>query len=279
MIVEVNSNASVALEKPTFVRRGELLRAVVQWINAAILSRLGLRLTALSRRTRNFTSFFSHLEKLGFRPKNVIDVGVEWGTQDLYEAFPDAKFYVVEPLPEFESAIRQLAASYKVEYVIAAAGPRNGAITGHSHPRPKRESMRHRPSIMRRDVRAVTLDEHFGDCINGPCLLKVDADGNELGVLDGAERVLALSDVVILETRTTEYVDDLLEFSGVVKYMNDRGFRLFEVLNGGYRSLRGASKLLELWFFPAPRRRRHACGATLLFISCAIHSELTLGGL
>jgi hypothetical protein len=160
-----------------------------------------------------------------------------------------------------------------MEYVIAAAGPREGAVAVHSRPDPKRAPIPHRLSVVRRDVQAVTLDEHFGDRIDGPCLLKVDVDGNELGVLNGAERVLALSDVVILETRTTEYIDDLLKFSGVVKYMNDRGFRLYDVLDRGHRSLRGASKLLELWFFPAPRRRNHASGATLLFISCAAHSN------
>jgi len=60
----------------------------------------GVKLVNSGRPTRNFAEFFSQLKKLQFIPGTIIDVGVAWGTPDLYEAFPASKFYLVEPLKD-----------------------------------------------------------------------------------------------------------------------------------------------------------------------------------
>ena len=89
------------MTKPASVRAREFLRVAVQKLNDHVLAHLGVRLVNSGRPTRNFAEFFSHLKKLQFIPGTVIDVGVAWGTPDLYEAFPASKFYLVEPLKEF----------------------------------------------------------------------------------------------------------------------------------------------------------------------------------
>lgn len=236
--------------KPPALRKSELFKIAAQKLNDLLLSRMGLRLTSAGRPTRNFVEFFRHLKKLGFVPRTVFDIGVAYGTDDLYRAFPQAHYYLVEPVSEFEPVIRNLALQYKMEYVIAAAGSEPGQIEINIHSDPRRTSSLQRPSVTRRSVPVVTLDNQFGQEIIQPCLLKVDTEGHELGVLDGAERVLRSSDVVILETRLIAYVDGMPEFSGVVSYMHDKGFRLYDVLDGGYRPLDGALELLDLVFIP-----------------------------
>src|SRR5262245_52875429 len=49
----------------------------------------------------NMAEALRHLKERGFTPRTVIDVGVARGTDDLYEAFPDAKHLLIEPLGEF----------------------------------------------------------------------------------------------------------------------------------------------------------------------------------
>ena len=51
--------------------------------------------------TRDFKRFFEHVKKNGFNPKTVIDAGAAKGTPSLHQAFPDAYFYLFEPVQEF----------------------------------------------------------------------------------------------------------------------------------------------------------------------------------
>src|SRR5947199_5134856 len=56
----------------------------------------------------------------------VFDVGVGWGTPELYEAFPQARHILVEPLVEYEPAIQQILDRYDADWVRAAAGAEAG---------------------------------------------------------------------------------------------------------------------------------------------------------
>jgi len=70
----------------------------------------------------------SYLSRLG-HPNTVFDVGVGFGTYELYRAFPKAKFVLIEPLKDYEPAITDIAAKYDSLVVYAAAGDRVGAAT------------------------------------------------------------------------------------------------------------------------------------------------------
>src|SRR3954449_6529991 len=66
----------------------------------------------------------AHVKRLGFAPATVIDVGVAYGTPELYDAFPDARFLLVDPLEEYAPAIDGIVARLRsAEWVRAAAGP------------------------------------------------------------------------------------------------------------------------------------------------------------
>jgi hypothetical protein len=71
------------------------------------------------------------LRKPGFTPATLIDVGVAYGTGQLYEAFPEAYLVLVEPLAEFESNLKRIVAERTGEYVQAAAGSSNGSAQLH----------------------------------------------------------------------------------------------------------------------------------------------------
>src|SRR5450755_65676 len=100
------------MHKPATVKAREVIKRTVQTLNDNVLVHLGVRLVNSNRPTRNFKEFFSHLKTLGFTPKSVIDIGVAWGTPDLYEAFPASKFYLIEPLKEFEPELKRLTTTY-----------------------------------------------------------------------------------------------------------------------------------------------------------------------
>jgi len=179
----------------------------------------------------------------------VIDIGVAWGTPDLYEAFPDSKFYLVEPLKEFEPVLKRLKSAYDVEYVLAAAGAAQGEVTLNVHADPRQTSSLFRAAVDHRVVPVLTLDNMFADReMLPPVLLKIDTEGQELLVLQGAVDTVRKIDLVILETRLISYVDGLPEFGDVMEYMTRENFSLYDILDGGYRPLDRALEIVDLVF-------------------------------
>ena len=51
-----------------------------------------------------------HLRRAGIAPATVIDVGAANGTRALYEAYPDARLVLIEPLVEHEPDLQRLTA-------------------------------------------------------------------------------------------------------------------------------------------------------------------------
>ncbi len=77
------------------------------------LRKCGYQITRVKRRTefqRGFNQ--SYLSRI-CQPRTVIDVGVGYGTPALYQAYPTAKFVLVEPLRDYEAAINQIARQYE----------------------------------------------------------------------------------------------------------------------------------------------------------------------
>lgn len=62
--------------------------------------------------------------------------------------------------------------------------------------------------------------------VDSPALLKVDVQGFELPVLQGAERSLRLFDQILVEASFTELYEGQALFPEVARYIEERGFRL-----------------------------------------------------
>lgn len=88
-----------------------------------ILRPFGVRLQRTNVPTPTFSDFFEHLKKMGFEARTVIDVGVAYGTPQIYRAFPGADYVLVEPLEEFRPILESLKRTLKAHCVPAAAGP------------------------------------------------------------------------------------------------------------------------------------------------------------
>jgi FkbM family methyltransferase len=255
------------MSKPTVVRARELLKTAVQKLNDGVLVHMGVKLVNSGRPTRNFAEFFSHLNKLQFAPGTVIDVGVAYGTPDLYEAFPTSKFYLVEPLREFEPDLERLKSTYDTEYVLAAAGAAQGEVTLNIHADPRQTTSLARAAVDHRVVPVVTVDQVVaGRDLRTPVMLKIDTEGQELSVLRGAAETLPKVDLVILETRLISYVDGLPEIADIMEHMTGQGFSLYDILDGGYRPLDNALEIVDLVFTrndsPLRADRRHTSVGT-----------------
>jgi FkbM family methyltransferase len=178
-----------------------------------------------------------HVAARGYRPATVIDVGVAWGTEDLYEAFPRAKHLLIEAIAEFEPKIREVVAGYDHELVLAAAGAAAGELTIHVQPQMSWSSM-FRPlpefpaNSKPRQVPTVRIDELCKEKgLRGPYLLKVDVEGAELEVMAGATGILAETDVVVLEVAFPEEYQNVPTFAEIIRRMDELGYAVYDMFD------------------------------------------------
>ena len=82
---------------------------------------------------RDFGLFFKHLKSLGFDFRTVIDVGIAFGTSPIYDAFPRARYFLIEPVAECLPVLERLKQRLNAEYFLVAAGAENGEVTFNVH--------------------------------------------------------------------------------------------------------------------------------------------------
>ena len=192
----------------------------------------------------------------GLRPKTVIDVGVAYGTQALYELFPNARHILIEPLEEFAPHLDNLVTKLnnKAEYIIAAATSTPGNIFINVHPdlvgsSAYKEEEDSNVNGFERIVPAVTLDNVCRDRkTSGPYVIKIDTQGSELDVLMGAEIVLRDTELVILEVSFFEFFKGGPQIYDYITFMKERGFVAYDVFDLQYRLLDGAMSQCDIAF-------------------------------
>ena len=180
---------------------------------------------------------------LGFSPATVIDVGVAYGTNELYSRFPDARHLLIEPLEEYEPHLKAICSQYNLEYVLGAAGASPGNMETVVSPDLMASSLLWSEGEKRK-VPIVTLDDI---CIRlnltGSYLIKVDVQGAELYVLDGASAILEETEVIILEVSFFRFSIGFPEFFNVIDYMK----------NGGSSITKYSAVITDHWIWREPR--------------------------
>ncbi len=136
--------------------------------------------------------------------KNIIDVGVEKGTNFLIKKFPKANFLLIEANSSFyEYLENNFLKKYKGKLFKIAAGHKSqqkffyqsGPISSFF----KRDNFKFKKKKL---VKIKTLDKILlKEKISKKTLLKIDCEGGELDVLKGATKTLKKINYVIIELR------------------------------------------------------------------------------
>jgi FkbM family methyltransferase len=196
-------------------------RKAANWVKGQ-LARRGYELSGRGGPRRTGEAVLTHVKRLGLEPATVVDVGVAWGTPELYDAFPGARFLLVEPLADYTEALDQIKARLDADYVLAAAGAEPGTITMNVHRAPPLSSTLghwkgHDDGGEPREVPVVRVDDLVEERgLTGPFVIKVDVEGAELRVLDGAPRTLEQAELVLLEVNLFQFLPGQPELHDVV---------------------------------------------------------------
>lgn len=237
---------------------------MIERIVAGILSRLqrvtGKKHDAQWDAGRTFWDT-AYLARHHFSPRTLIDVGAAGGSpfytmHSLYDAYPDAYLVLIEPLVEYEGAIRDILSRRAGTHFSTAVGDEPGSqlISIHSQwiersAIPKRtwlEDDGHFDST--RTIPVTTLDalqrEHR---FEPPFGLKIDVEGWEDRVIKGAENVLRDTEFVIAEVSVADRFVDGYSFAEFIALMDERGFSACDFLDIG-RAVDSTVTFVDLLF-------------------------------
>jgi FkbM family methyltransferase len=198
---------------------------------------------------------YALLRDLGFRPETVVDVGGASGTPELYGAFPDSDFLLIEPLHAFEPTLVSILERYRGAYVLAAAGPVPGEVAFNVHSNHLggsslyKETMGAEADGHEVSVPMVRIDDVLDErSLGGPYLIKIDVQGAELAALDGAQRALLDAEAIVLEVSLFEFMKGGPQLFDVVSYMKDRDFVAYDIVLGWNRPLDNALGQVDIVF-------------------------------
>lgn len=217
----------------------------------------------------------AHLQSFGLAPDVVFDVGVDMGTPFLYQAFPDARFALIDPRAESRAALTGPDAPKNAQFFETALGSAPATLTLNIPHSDKGEqgamaSLRQRTDTMAekfnrietRSVDVTTLD-HIAATFKGRVGLKIDTEGYEDEVLSGATETLLRTDFVILELSLVQRFAGIAPPSHLINRLAAAGLEFRDVLRmtgdgrGG-----GAPRLMDIlftrWRPHAPAPQNHA---------------------
>jgi len=179
-------------------------------------------------------------------PLVVVDVGARWGVGERWRRF-GPRVRVVGFDPDEEECARLAATEPDdgmVTYVAAALAAQAGAKTLHTTVEPACSSLyppieelvvrRPELGVIRpagtKQVRLETLDGWLATSdIEGVDVLKLDTQGSELGVLEGAEQALESVRLLEIEVEFNELYSGQPLFGDVDRFLRDRGFVLWRL--------------------------------------------------
>ncbi|MCR8724050.1 FkbM family methyltransferase [Frigidibacter sp. ROC022] len=182
-----------------------------------------------------------YMRRFGFSPDIVVDVGVYDGTGWLYRAFEGAQFLLIDPLSESAELVAPIAPPGH-EFLAVALGSEDGemdlTVTHKANGGGGNLSGFHRRVdgsrnwsswTEQRRVPVRRLDEIMADR-PGSVGLKIDTEGHEAEVLDGAGETLRRCVFVVAEVSVSRRFAETPLPSALIARLAEAGLELRDVL-------------------------------------------------
>ena len=194
----------------------------------------------------NTYEMISQIDKLGIKPKTFIDVGANRGmlSKTVNYFYPESNIYAFEPIKNCYDELQ------KLEEVINNLKSFNCALSNYSGTAEFNESIADYSSSLLKmakkhkeafpytsetsvyNVDVYPLDYFFNKIeLRSPTVLKLDVQGTELKVIQGAEKILNSVDYILCEMSLVELYEGQPLSTEVINYMSSKGFNLVDILD------------------------------------------------
>jgi FkbM family methyltransferase len=174
------------------------------------------------------------LKQKGFNPKTILDIGANVGdwTYDILKIYPTAEVLLFEANPNCELQLKLRYPNNKIfigllgneekKDVSFFINPKNNKCTGCSM---MKELTYHYKNANEIKLDMYKLDNLVQQKVD---LIKIDVQGAEKLVLEGAETILQNTDFIIMETNVLQYNEGSPLLSEMVLFMDKKGFQIYD---------------------------------------------------
>lgn len=202
-------------------------------------SHLNLLLDNINIHLQNYSPYY-------INAKTVIDIGASFGTFSLMVNYlnPKAQIYSFEPSSESFSLLKKNCSGIKnIEIINKAAGDIDKKVNFfHDDVYPEGSQIRQSSNNSSYVVDQISLDVFItSKKLKKISLLKIDTEGYELQVLNGAKKALSITEYLIIEIN----IEKLSHLVDVLKYLNKYNFNLInlDVMNYDQKHIREIGSL------------------------------------
>ena len=187
----------------------------------------------------------------GFSPRLVVDIGAYKGdwSKKAKSIWPQCRIVMVEPNLEQEDHLRTVAAQLNATLYTDLLGPEDGRpvkfhiMASGSSVYPERSDVPRRTET-RHLVTLNSILQEDGEID----LLKIDAQGYEMAILSGGDRVLPRVHAVLLEIALIQVNEGCPVLHEVLSFMHERDFVAYEILELHRRPLDRALLQVDVFF-------------------------------
>ncbi|KAB2880961.1 FkbM family methyltransferase [bacterium] len=190
-----------------------------------------------------------HVKKVGINPQSILDIGANTGmfSKTAHFLFPDALILAFEPLKSCFLKLIELEKNIKeLECFNVAVGAKNEKTVIHRSEYHYSSSLLEMENLHKEafpytagesleEIQTVCLDDVLAErVLKRPLLIKIDVQGYEKYVLEGAEKTLLISDHILCEMSFRSLYKGQALFDDINDYLRDKGF----IFRGPYDSLK-----------------------------------------
>ncbi len=201
--------------------------------------------------------FFRLLQRHGFAPKCVLDVGANHGrwTREALRYFPQAEFVLVEPQAQLAGSIQDLVTNgCRLRWVTAGVADRAGELPLTIAPDDHSSNFGMTPeAAAAHGYRQVTVAVRTIDEILAtlgapvPDMVKIDAEGFDLKALAGAASLMGKTDIFFVEAAVCATgIENTM--AAVIGRMAEYGYKMIDVTDLNRSPKHGVLWLCELAF-------------------------------
>ena len=189
---------------------------------------------------------FTRLEILkykGFNPKFIVDVGAHLGNfakgcQDLW---PSVDIHMFEANPYAEDHLKQIGFPYTISLLTDTVGDSytyymtNEWVLSTGNSIYRENTLHYDDShIIEQNLVSDTLDNILREETRNIDLLKLDTQGSEIKILNGAKTLLNRTKYILIECSVYEYNLGGCLIGDVFSFMNEHNFKLIDIVDIQY---------------------------------------------